>query len=209
VICSYFFFAVDIHDKSTTIVRTVRYHGVLLSEKSRKELIALFPVEDGWRAHAHHMTIALNAYEPREGVPPLGSEAELRIVAFGKSAKACAVQVSGVASQNKIAHITLAVSPSGKPVDSNFIAEWEQLPADHPASSLVLHGVVAEVANYNLAQEKKPKPRVNPAAMVKKVRPELGAKIPAAAEQLKQWIADAPQEPSDEEITQFLHDLKL
>jgi len=69
----------------------------------------------------------------------LGDKIKLNINSLGKSEKAMAVQVSGVKSSNKITHITLAISPEGRAVDSNFISNWEEEKSD-----LVLNGEVVE-----------------------------------------------------------------
>ena len=43
------------------------------------------------------------------------------------SDKAIAIRVNGEMSANAIPHITIACSPTGKPVDSNKITNWREI----------------------------------------------------------------------------------
>ncbi len=75
----------------------------------------------------------------------VGKKVVMRVVAVGLSDKAMAVQVEGVdemsevpmRTRNRIPHITVAVSPIGKPKDSNTIEQWEDVKND-PNKSILL-----------------------------------------------------------------------
>ena len=59
----------------------------------------------------------------------MGKEVEFTAVELGKSDTVMAVKVrTDIPSNNKITHVTLAVSPNGKTVQSNFITDWKPLP---------------------------------------------------------------------------------
>jgi len=63
------------------------------------------------------------------------------VVSLGVSDKAMAVKVKGGSTYNKIPHITLAVSPTGKPKDSNDIQTWKAVPNN---KNIKLKGIVKE-----------------------------------------------------------------
>jgi len=96
---------------------------VKLDDKSKNKLVTALGhlIPNGWLVHAHHMTIAT----------------------IGKSDMAVAVGVEGYVSGNKIAHITLGVSPDGKPVMSNDITNWKNLD-----SYINLSGEVMQTAPF-------------------------------------------------------------
>lgn len=54
----------------------------------------------------------------------------MRITAIGKSDKAMAfkVELNGVSCANANPHITICTFESGKPVDSNKIHDWVEIP---------------------------------------------------------------------------------
>jgi len=57
----------------------------------------------------------------------VGDVVDLEILGVGFDKLALAVHVCGVPSDNKVAHITIAHSPIGKPVNSNFIKHWTDI----------------------------------------------------------------------------------
>lgn len=102
-------------------------HGALVQSLASE-------IPEDWKIYAHHMTIAFG--KPKsEGVMEyirnnMGKDVELTAVELGRSDTVMAVKIrSDVPSDNKITHVTLAVSPQGKPVQSNFITDWKPLPA--------------------------------------------------------------------------------
>lgn len=89
-------------------------------------------------------------------VKEIGSKQELEVIEVGQSEQAFAVKVQGYKSNNTIHHITVGVSPSGAPKDSNTIPVWE--PVDE-SKRLKLTGYVEEIGSISI-----PKPAKQTAA---------------------------------------------
>ena len=109
------------------------YAGIFLDNKSKSKLKNKFTIPQGWNKYFDHMTIVFNdgttkAAEVKSIVDKMvNREVRLKVVSSGISDKAYAVHVelpAGIPCANKISHITLATSPTGKPVDSNYIEDW-------------------------------------------------------------------------------------
>ena len=119
-------------DEKYFIIDNWQYYGVFLDDKSQsiinREFRDLIPSD--WKKYADHITVQYNDYSQdaiskgRALSSELGHEYSAQIVAVGKTDTAIALKVEGIETANKIAHITLAVSPEGRPVDSNKITEW-------------------------------------------------------------------------------------
>ena len=81
------------------------------------------------KIYCDHMTLVFNdgskeAQKFADGVEPfLGDFASLRSTAIGISDRAIALEVDYI-TNNKHSHITVAIVPDGKPVESNDIEEW-------------------------------------------------------------------------------------
>lgn len=111
------------------------FWGAYLYPESHGALIQALgsQIPEGWKIYAHHMTIAFGKPQ-REDVMEyinnnMGKEVEFTAVELGRSDTVMAVKVrTDIPSNNKITHVTLAVSPNGKPVQSNFITDWKPLP---------------------------------------------------------------------------------
>jgi len=119
--------------------KRVLYSAVILNEKSQTALLDTLKqfLPQGWKTYAHHMTIEFG--KGLRNPNDKGKNVELTANEIGISDKCVAVKVSGYDSANKIAHITLAVSPDGKPKDSNEIQEWQ------PIQPIVLYGTIEEI----------------------------------------------------------------
>ena len=130
----------------------VLYSGVVLDKGSRAKLLKQFAqyIPKGWKPLAHHMTTAFGKALP-EGLAGLDGELRVTHIGWDKELGVVAVQVeSDIPSENNIPHITLAVSPTGKPKDSNRITNWKPV-----ARPLVLQGKAQDVH-----AEDKPKPKL-------------------------------------------------
>ena len=109
------------------------YFGVFLDDESRERLLSKFDIPEGWREYADHMTIVFNnKSEEAEKfaemcMASLGEPVTLTVTHVGITDKTLAVRVTGCKSNNKTPHITVSVSPIGKPVDSNNITNWEKI----------------------------------------------------------------------------------
>ena len=131
------------------------YSAVVLDEKSQLKLekwaennvkvngvrLPILVQQNGWRMYCHHMTINMGPL-PEYLKAELGQPTTLEAVSLGISDKAIAVKVVGTMaghSKNATPHITLSVSPDGKPVMSNKITEWSRI------DPIVLKGTIQEV----------------------------------------------------------------
>ena len=112
------------------------YAGIFLDTASRERLEDVFTLPDGWKPYYDHMTVVFNdGSEYAQAVKNICEKLEgqmvyLNVVDQGISDKAYAVKVvapAGVPCANKISHITLGCSPTGKPVDSNYIENWHEI----------------------------------------------------------------------------------
>lgn len=122
------------------------YTAVVLDDKSHARLVEIFgPTwedERGWETIAHHMTMNMGNIKPG-WQHWLGKTVSLKVVAYAGNNKVKAVQVeTSVPTDNKIAHVTLAVNRGngGKPVMSNQLTNWSPV-----KNEIYLSGVVEEV----------------------------------------------------------------
>lgn len=121
----------------------VIYSAVVLDDESRTKLLNQLGsiVPKGWDIIAHHMTINLGEIKP-EYKEYIGDSVELHVDDIGFNEKVIAVGVSGFYSNNSKPHVTLAVNrkKGGKPVMSNDLTNWNDIPFD-----ITLSGTVMEV----------------------------------------------------------------
>jgi hypothetical protein len=112
------------------------YFGVFLDERSKERLLSLVNpiIDENWKKFCHHMTIAFNngsekaqeAYNIYE--PHFGEWIYLIATHIGISNDAIAVKVDFAGeTQNRFPHVTLATPINGKPVNSNYIKNWQPL----------------------------------------------------------------------------------
>lgn len=111
------------------------YYGVFLPREERAYLLEKFKnhIPKGWKVYCDHMTVIYN--DKSENAQAwaekcekyIGRKANLSVTHIGISDKALALRVSGFKTNNAIPHITIATSPIGKPVDSNYITNWVPL----------------------------------------------------------------------------------
>ena len=112
------------------------YVGIFLDELSKRKLKRLYPTPVDWKEYYDHMTVvynddtdlakAIKSFNDHN----IGKTFKLKVVSVGMSDKAFAVYVElpqCIVCANKIAHITLACSPEGNAVDSNYIPNWSNL----------------------------------------------------------------------------------
>jgi predicted kinase len=104
----------------------VKYSAVVLDTASKTRLLEFVgdKIPQGWKVFAHHMTINMG---PLKDKSDIGKNVTLSVTALGLSDMAMAVKVEGYPSKNAIPHVTVAVSPSGKPVMSNEITKWQDI----------------------------------------------------------------------------------
>lgn len=108
------------------------YYGIFLPDYRKKQLIqsvsSRFLPED-WTIYADHCTLMHHSMPASDFIPSafldlfLGKMVEFNVIAYGKSENALAAMVD-LPSLNRISHITIAVAPGHKPVESNEIIDW-------------------------------------------------------------------------------------
>jgi tRNA nucleotidyltransferase/poly(A) polymerase len=125
----------------------VLYSAVVLDNKSKHDLIKVFKpmIPDGYEILAHHMTLNMGGIDPKYK-RDLGRDVELTVTDYAMDDKVMAVGVEGYPTNNKKAHITVAVNRTagGKPKMSNNLTDWKPL-----GFPLKLIGTVSEVKNTN------------------------------------------------------------
>ena len=110
------------------------YYGAFLEEPAKTNLLEYVKnylgISSDWKIYCDHMTVIYNdgsenAVEWATNMEPLiGSVAHLIVTHIGNSDRCIAVKVSGFSSNNANPHITVAVAPGAKPVESNDITNW-------------------------------------------------------------------------------------
>eukprot|EP01125_Pyxidicula_operculata_P011285 TRINITY_DN3691_c0_g1_i1.p1 TRINITY_DN3691_c0_g1~~TRINITY_DN3691_c0_g1_i1.p1 ORF type:complete len:418 (-),score=101.17 TRINITY_DN3691_c0_g1_i1:9-1262(-) len=188
-----------------SIEKQVLYTGIVLDGISKALLKQHFPPIEGWTPYYHHMTICLGQLSTQQyntKLPPpevLGSKAKLTVTGYGKNDKACAVRVEGYATVNSTPHITLCVSPTGKPKDSNTITEWEEVSKKTGYPTITLSGTIKEVSSYsikdNSASTQKTKNGVVndkiPLPQILKQHTQIEVKmIGVALKEINQWMEE-------------------
>ena len=115
------------------------YFGVFLDADASERVYNIVnslhgsDIPNDWRKYTDHMTIIYNNKSEiaqawaRATAPRVGEDVLLKATHIGMSDKAIAIRVNGEMSANAIPHITIACSPTGKPVDSNKIANWREI----------------------------------------------------------------------------------
>ena len=111
------------------------YYGMFLDEASKEKLLETFAdiIPEGWRPYCEHMTVIYNDHSENAQQwaetceKQLGKTTVLTATELGVSEMAIAVKVYGFPTNNALPHITVAVAPNGKPVQSNEITNWKPL----------------------------------------------------------------------------------
>ena len=115
------------------------YFGVFLDADESERVYNIvnslhgIDIPDNWRKYTDHMTIIYNNKSEiaqawaKATAPRVGEDVLLKATHVGVSDKAIAIRVNGEMSANAIPHITIACSPTGKPVDSNKITNWREI----------------------------------------------------------------------------------
>ena len=115
------------------------YFGVFLDADESERVYNIvnslhgIDIPDDWRKYTSHMTIVYNNKSEiaqawaKATAPRVGEDVLLKATHVGVSDKAIAIRVNGEMSANAIPHITIARSPTGKPVDSNKITNWREI----------------------------------------------------------------------------------
>lgn len=121
------------------------YFGIFLDDRSKNLLIdsLIEMIPSGWTVLCHHCTLSFGDPADNREVfeyiaRNLGKSASMDAVSVGLSDDAMAVGLSGdFRSKNPTPHVTVAIPPGGKPVNSNRIAEWSDFRLDDKLTGTV------------------------------------------------------------------------
>ena len=119
--------------------------GAFLNDETKVLLREKFGdyVPDGWRTICNHCTLSFGDPSDNREVFDyiatfLGKTVEFEVVSIGISDDAIALGVAGnIKSKNAIPHITLAIPPGGKPVNSNKIEDWRDIEEHYTVCGVV------------------------------------------------------------------------
>ena len=110
------------------------YYGAFLEEPAKQNLLEYVSkyvgIDPSWKVYCDHMTIIYNdgsenAQQWADTVNSMvGNLAHLMVTHVGVSDRCIAVKVTGLSSNNANPHITVAVAPGARPVESNQITNW-------------------------------------------------------------------------------------
>ena len=110
------------------------YYGAFLEESAKRNLLEyvknFVDIQEDWKIYCDHMTIIYNDGSENAAMwsenmdSLLGSAVHLIVTHIGTSDRCIAVKVSGFSSNNVNPHITVAIAPGAKPVESNKITNW-------------------------------------------------------------------------------------
>ena len=115
------------------------YYGVFFDDSAKRFLLneakKYITIPEDWTNYCHHMTIVYNnGTEEAQAVaekyePIVFNTAKLKVEKIGVSDRAVAFGVStDLDIVNKLPHVTIAVAPGAKPVESNYITNWKDIP---------------------------------------------------------------------------------
>ena len=110
-------------------MKNVEYYGVFVDKSTREKILKLVQnkIPEGWITYAYHITMLHRTHKnhnlEKYLVAFLGENVFFKIIGWGISDRAFAV-ITNCPSENKISHMTIAVAPGAKPVESNNITDW-------------------------------------------------------------------------------------
>lgn len=114
------------------------YYGVFFSDNTKRAIydyVSKFLSENGyfipedWKEYCDHMTLVFNSHNDHTETLAefyelfLGQTVSLRSTSVGISGRAIALGIDYI-TDNKHSHVTVAIHPDAKPVESNDITTW-------------------------------------------------------------------------------------
>lgn len=131
------------------------YYGVFFPDKTKVTILNYvkqslskmgISIPENWKIYCDHVTIVYNdKSEGRQKTaeelePFIGEHVGIRTTSIGVSDRAIALGVNYV-TQNEHSHVTVAIAPNAKPVESNYITKW--YPTD---GSFYITGVINKIS---------------------------------------------------------------
>jgi len=120
----------------------ISYSAVVLDKKSKKKLIKLGTLQDGWEAVASHMTINMGKLADPSMI---GRQIRLEVIEAAENDFVVAAKVvildPTLQVRNRTPHITIAVNKNkgGKPAMSKSLEGWVKV------RSIILSGEIKEI----------------------------------------------------------------
>ena len=114
------------------------YYGVFFSDSTKRAIYDYvnkflsengYSISEDWKKYCSHMTLVFNhKTEDDQRLAQfyemfLGDTVSLRSTSVGISERAIALGIDYITA-NKHSHVTVAIHPDAKPVESNDITEW-------------------------------------------------------------------------------------
>ena len=121
----------------------ISYSAVVLDKASRKKLLGIGTMPEGWEPVAHHMTIDMG---PLSDPSLKGRKIKLEVIEAAENDFVVAAKVAildpTLQVRNRTPHITIAVNKKegGKPAMSKSLEGWVKV------RSIILSGVVKEIS---------------------------------------------------------------
>lgn len=123
--------------------KTWIYYGIFFSDKTKRAILEHAKhwiyekfnneIPDDWKIYCDHVTLVFNDGSPKAQEDAdfyenymLNQYVSMNITHIGITNKSIAFQVD-YETKNKHSHITVAVAPNAKPVNSNDIKNWYKL----------------------------------------------------------------------------------
>ena len=120
------------------------YTAIVLDKDSRNRLLQMFShLPQEWELICHHMTINMGPSSKGPASGRVGEEINFIAKEIAEDDKVIAIGLQNdLPTINKKPHVTIAVNRSagGKPVMSNNLTNWQQLP-----TPIYLSGTIEEV----------------------------------------------------------------
>lgn len=119
------------------------YYGIFFSDKTKRAILEYAKhwiyekfnndIPDDWKIYCDHVTLVFNDGTPKAHEAAdfyenymINQYVSMNITHIGITNKSIAFQVD-YETENKHSHITVAVAPDAKPVNSNDIENWHKL----------------------------------------------------------------------------------
>eukprot|EP01126_Amoeba_proteus_P026728 TRINITY_DN2646_c0_g1_i11.p1 TRINITY_DN2646_c0_g1~~TRINITY_DN2646_c0_g1_i11.p1 ORF type:complete len:328 (-),score=48.12 TRINITY_DN2646_c0_g1_i11:141-1124(-) len=197
-----------------TFKGTCSYTAVVLDQSSRCYLRNLVPPVPDWIEHYHHMTICLGelpetgSYNlPAKGTV-LGQTVRLEVLAVGKNERVSGVLVQGFSSINPQPHITLSVSPTAKPKDTNSIVDWISFGEPHFVFGTVCEWLVYELEVPEKKKKVKMASKLNVGELIRTHTNLKGRDIGLAIQKIEEWRKEENLDLSVENLDKVIEKIK-
>ena len=129
------------------------YLGLFFDENAKQHLLSQIgdKIPEGWTPYMDHVTVAFNDDVTKQDEVfwdfkqnMLGKRHIVEIRSIGVSDRAMAGRVTNLQTKNAVSHVTIAVAPGAKPVESNNITDWNAINLFNPIYLVGTFGYFAD-----------------------------------------------------------------